>query len=325
MTRQSVIFIASSGAAQLGRRRAARSGRLVRWSDHLTTVYAGRYDGRKHRAAGVAGPSREHAPREKAPEIPQVPLTAVEPRRLYRQIADQIAQLISSGEFPAGSRLPAERELAVSLGVSRTSVREAIISLEMSGLVEVRVGTGIFVTVPEAQAPADRGDAGPGPFELLEARRLIEGETAALAARNGTREDFDALAQSVAFMEAHVEDFAAREAADREFHLRVAKATGNGSLELVVAGLWDQRAELWGRLQRHFHTSDLARQTIRDHAAIAKAIAARDPDAARAAMHRHISRVAREFQRGVDVGATRAPGVAPPQPARHVRRHKATQ
>ena len=94
-----------------------------------------------------------------------MPLQAVEPKRLYRQIADQLAQLIASGEFPSGSRLPAERELAASLGVSRTSVREAIISLEMTGLVEVRVGTGIFVTArPDTGRSASR-DAGPGPFE----------------------------------------------------------------------------------------------------------------------------------------------------------------
>ena len=230
-----------------------------------------------------------------------MPLTAVEPKRLYRQIADQIAQLIASGEFPPGSRLPAERDLAVSLGVSRTSVREAIISLEMSRLVEVRVGTGIFVT---SQTPATHGastDSGPGPFELLDARKLVEGEIAAVAARNGKTEDFAALSKSVQTMEANVDDFTVREAADRDFHLRIAKATGNSSLELVVEGLWNQRAELWGRLQKHFHTRDLALQTIRDHAAIAKAIASRDADGARAAMHRHITRVAREFQRGVDV------------------------
>jgi DNA-binding GntR family transcriptional regulator len=74
--------------------------------------------------------------------------------------------------------------------------------------------------------------------------------------------------------------------------------------------LWDQRAELWGRLQQHFHTHDLALQTIRDHAAILKAIVARDADAARVAMHRHISRVAREFQRGVDV-KTQPPAAVP--------------
>ena len=244
-----------------------------------------------------------------------MPLTAVEPKRLYRQIADQIAQLIASGEFPAGSRLPAERELAVSLGVSRTSVREAIISLEMSSLVEVRVGTGIFVTAPGGDAMRNSGDGGPGPFELLDARRLVEGEIAALAARLGKADDFAALRDSLDRMEAQADDFAAREAADREFHLRIAKATGNSSLELVVDGLWNQRAELWGRLQQHFHTHELALQTIRDHAAIVKAIAARDPDAARAAMHRHISRVAREFQRGVDESAQRSASVALPRKA----------
>lgn len=229
-----------------------------------------------------------------------MPLQAVEPKRLYRQIADQLAHLIASGEFPAGSRLPAERELAVSLGVSRTSVREAIISLEMHGLVEVRVGTGIFVTArPETTSRAS-GDAGPGPFELLAARKLVEGEVAALAATVASADDAEALRRSVERLAASVDDFAARESEDRDFHMRLAKATGNSSLELVVEGLWEQRAELWGRLQQHFHTNELAAQTIRDHAVIAEAIAARNPDAARVAMHRHLARVAREFQRGVD-------------------------
>jgi DNA-binding FadR family transcriptional regulator len=232
-----------------------------------------------------------------------LPLQAVEPRRLYRQIADQLAQLIASGEFPAGSRLPAERELAVSLGVSRTSVREAIISLEMSGLVDVRVGTGIFVTTPPEGTNRASRDAGPGPFELLAARKLVEGEVAALAATVASAEDAAALRDSVERMAANIDNFAAREAEDRDFHLRLAKATGNGSLELVVEGLWDQRAELWGRLQRHFHTSELAERTVRDHAAIAAAVAAHHSESARAAMHRHLARVAREFQRGVDKSA----------------------
>ena len=242
-----------------------------------------------------------------------MPLQAVEPKRLYRQIADQLAQLIASGEFPAGSRLPAERELAVSLGVSRTSVREAIISLEMSGLVEVRVGTGIFVVGTRDTAPRAREDAGPGPFELLNARKLVEGEIAALAARTAKPADIAALEESVARMAATVDDFARREAEDESFHRLLAKATGNGSLELVVEGLWSQRAELWGRLQQHFHTTELAERTIRDHGAIAAAVAAHDPDAARAALHRHLSRVVREFQRGVEreESAQRARASAP--------------
>ena len=247
---------------------------------------------------------------EPAAEDSTLPLQAVEPRRLYRQIADQIARLIASGEFPPGARLPAERELASSLGVSRASVREAIISLEIGGLVEVRVGTGIFVTTSAAPGAAER-DAGPGPFELLQARKMIEGEIAALAASMACAQDLETLRQSLARMEDHVDDFAIREASDREFHLTIAKATGNSSLELVIEGLWDQRAELWGRMQRHFHTPELAHKTIRDHSAIIDAIAQRNPEAARAAMHRHLTRVVREFQRGLDDRERRAARRAP--------------
>ena len=74
-----------------------------------------------------------------------MPFQSIEPRRLYRQIADQIRTLIKSGEFPAGARLPPERDLAKQLGVSRPSVREALIALEVEGLVEVRIGSGIYV------------------------------------------------------------------------------------------------------------------------------------------------------------------------------------
>ncbi|HQR10100.1 MAG TPA: FadR/GntR family transcriptional regulator [Casimicrobiaceae bacterium] len=237
-----------------------------------------------------------------------MPLQTVEPRRLYRQIADQIAGLIAKGEFAHGSRLPAERELASLLGVSRTSVREALISLEIGGLVEVRVGSGVFVTAGSTHR-ADEDDKGPGPFELLSARTLVEGEVAALAADNASGDDLDALEQTIRRMATHVDDFVIREEADRDFHLGIAKATGNGSLELVVEGLWAQRAELWGRMQRHFHTEDLARQTIHDHAAILSALAAKDPGGARAAMHRHLARVVREFQRTVRSNA-KSPAVA---------------
>ncbi len=254
-----------------------------------------------------------------------MPLQAVEPRRLYRQIAEQIGQLIASGEFLPGSRLPAERELAASLGVSRASVREAIISLEIGGLVEVRVGTGIFVAAMAAPRASATDDEGPGPFELLDARKLVEGEIAALAAVRSQPSDIDALRRSVREMEAGIRDFAQREAIDREFHLRIAKATGNSSLELVVGGLWDQRAELWGRMQQHFHTPELALKTIEDHDAIVGAIAAHDAAAARAAMHRHLSRVAREFQRGVDGSRRGAPPrkASRPRPAPKPRQSRA--
>ena len=191
-----------------------------------------------------------------------MPFQAVEPLRLYRQIAGQIAALIDSGEFPVGSRLPAERELATLLGVSRTSVREAIISLEIGGRVDVRVGTGIFVAGNASRVP-DAGDAGPGPFELLAARKLVEGEIAALAAKKPSAAHLAALSECVARMEAHLDDFTVREETDRAFHVGLARATGNGALIRVVEELWTQRAEMWRRTQQHFHTRGLAVRTLR--------------------------------------------------------------
>jgi DNA-binding FadR family transcriptional regulator len=234
----------------------------------------------------------------------------VEPLRLYRQIAGQIAALIDNGEFPAGSRLPAERELAALLGVSRTSVREAVISLEIAGRVEVRVGSGIFVAQPGAAQIVGLVDEGPSPFELLSARRLIEGEIAALAARTIKKSDIAALRATVVRMREDGENFAKRDAADREFHVRIAAATGNGSLALVVEGLWHQRrGRLWSRIEQYFHTRKIREATLIDHAAIVDALERHDADGARDAMHRHLARVEREFQRQWDV-------IVPGEPAK---------
>jgi len=239
-----------------------------------------------------------------------VPLQAVEPLRLYRQIAGQIAALIEQGEYGVGTKLPAERELASLLGVSRASVREAIISLEIAGLVEVRVGTGIFVRPPDRNAKQEQhlmasNDPGPGPFELLSARAVIEGEIAAIVARHHKKSDLRELRESIGRMREHAADFTLRDAADREFHERIASMTGNGALTWVVANLWEQRrGDLWKRTETHFHTPELRAKTLLDHEAIVAAIEAQDPDAARNAMRRHLSRVAHEFQRRIEADAS---------------------
>src|SRR5438067_280268 len=111
-----------------------------------------------------------------------MPIQVIEPRRLYVQIADQIRSLITAGEFPPGGRLPAERELAKRFGVSRPSLREALIALEVEGHVDVRPGSGILVTTPESVMAA--GPEEVGPLEVLRARILLEGEIAAEAARD---------------------------------------------------------------------------------------------------------------------------------------------
>jgi DNA-binding FadR family transcriptional regulator len=225
-----------------------------------------------------------------------MPLTAVDNRRLYRQIADQIAALIEKGEYASGARLPPERDLARQLGVSRPSVREALIALEVEGYVEVRVGSGVYVLGVRSGAAATPLPADSGPFELIKARWLIEAECAALAAKSATRQQVRAIEEALETMDAQARRGEVPLAADRHFHLRIAEACGNSALALVVKTLWDQRTgPLFLRLEHHFDTPSLWTVALREHREIVAAIARHDPAAARAAMRRHMNQAARRF------------------------------
>ena len=129
-----------------------------------------------------------------------MPLQTVEPKRLYRQIAEQLRQAIGQGEFAPGARLPAERDLARQLGVSRPSLREALIALEIEGVIEVRIGSGIYV-LDLGRGPAKRHPQEAatewGPLQLTRARELVEGEVAALAARHAKKSDIAAIEQAL--------------------------------------------------------------------------------------------------------------------------------
>lgn len=229
-----------------------------------------------------------------------MPIKIVEGRRLYRQIAAQLSGLIAEGEFVVGQRLPAERELAAQLGVSRPSLREALIALELEGLVEVWVGSGIWVTA----SSAERGTVKPlregeGPFELLRARGLIEGEIAALAARTATARDLDGIRSALSTMERlqrKNQDFSS---ADRDFHIQIAASTRNSVLAATVQDLWDRgRGAMWDLMEEHFQTPAHRAATIDDHRAIYRGLDAHDPREARSAMRSHLKRVDAEFARG---------------------------
>jgi DNA-binding FadR family transcriptional regulator len=216
--------------------------------------------------------------------------------RLYRVVADRIQELIRNENIAAGERLPSERDLATKLSVSRASLREALIALELGGVIEVRGGSGVYVS--ELPEPAALPEAGPGPFEVLSARRLIESEIAAIAARVATDSAIDAILQAVVEMEKHHSDYSSNEQADRNFHLAIARATGNSALVGSLNYLWDQRGRLWHKLKEHFQTEELRQETLKDHRRILEAIAAHDPAAARKAMRAHLERVTRTFSRG---------------------------
>jgi len=230
-----------------------------------------------------------------------MPLQAVESRRLYRQIADQLTTLIERGEYGAGARLPPERDLAKQLGVSRPSVREALIALEVEGYVDVRVGSGVYVLDRQSQAMAARLPADSGPFELIAARRLIESECAALAARSATRAQVRAMEGALDDMEAAGDRGVVPLDADRVFHVRIAEGTGNSALVMVVQTLWDQRTgPLFLRLEHHFDTPALWSVAISEHRDIVAAIARHDAAGARAAMRRHMNHAAKRFSTSWD-------------------------
>jgi DNA-binding FadR family transcriptional regulator len=242
-----------------------------------------------------------------------VPLKAIEPRRLYRQIADQLRQLIDDGEYPVGGRLPSERELAEALGVSRPSVREALIALEVEGRVRINVGSGIYVTDPPKQTlPIAVEGAAEGPFELLRARETVEGAIAAEAARLFTPKDIAALDDVLRRMRASQGPNSALIGLDREFHVIIATVLGNAVLTELVGHLFDQRINpYFMQLASYFESPETWAQALAEHQAVRDAIVSRNGEAARDAMRAHLSNSQERFSRSF--GDTAAPKGAAPQ------------
>jgi DNA-binding FadR family transcriptional regulator len=224
----------------------------------------------------------------------RMPIQTLEPQRLYRQIAEQLRTLMSKGEFTPGERLPAERDLAKQLGVSRPSVREALIALEVEGWVEVRTGAGVFVLERAKRAIATRKSVPAnewGPLEVIRARRVIEGEIAALAAAHGKRKHLQAIRESIALMEEDTERGVAPVEGDHAFHTAIADAAGNAVLVDMVQVFWQaRRGALFERLGDWFENVPSWHTAIGEHEAIYEAIRAHDPEAARDAMHAHMDK-----------------------------------
>lgn len=212
-------------------------------------------------------------------------------RKLYQQIAASVSAAIEAGVYRPGQRIPSERELADEFKVSRPTVREAMIALEVAGTVKSKHGSGIYVADnPPSDVPAPELDI--GAFELTEARRLFEGETAALAAAVITDAEIERLDAIVAEMVRENAEDIAGERADRQFHVAIAEATRNSAVVGVIEQLWDARY----RSPLCMHTLARARALgdrprIEEHIAIVDALRSRDPRAARAAMRDHLARV----------------------------------
>ena len=209
----------------------------------------------------------------------------MENRRLFWRIVDKVEALINQGEFSAGSRLPPERELADMFDVSRPTIREAIIALEVRGRVEVKTGSGVYVIEQQETSVKTKEISA---FELTQARALIEGEIAALAAQSITDEELAQLKQTLIAMEKglYVEQ------ADREFHEIIARATRNKALEYAVANLWDLRLNNSQIVADYGSVCKNNNDCVMDeHTAIYNALQTHDASAARTAMHKHFNRL----------------------------------
>ncbi|KLE31281.1 FadR/GntR family transcriptional regulator [Aurantiacibacter luteus] len=224
--------------------------------------------------------------------------------RLYKDIAQSLLADIQSGVHPMGARLPAERDLALQYKVSRPVVREAIISLEVRGFVEVRVGSGVYVLSATEDRQVQAGEV--SAIELTEARLLVESEVAALAAAHISDTELGELERLVREIEAENATPGGKEEADLAFHLAIARATRNSALVETVERLWDLRstsreAALLHEKARHANIKPV----VDEHTAILDALRERDPRAARAAMRGHLQQVLESLlfateQRAVD-------------------------
>lgn len=231
-------------------------------------------------------------------------IQAVKVRRLYLEVAGQVESQIKAGKIQPGERLPSERDLAVKFDVSRPTIREAMIALEIAGLVEIRTGRGIYVVQRRPSHELELRDEGPGPFEILEARRCLEAESVALAAARITPEQLLDLEDALREMEKEGAEGSVTEVADERFHCIIAEASQNSALAATVRWLWQLRNE--SEISTLFHKrvrEGGVHPSVKEHRRIFSALKNRDPIAAKNSMRAHISRALERDWALLDDGA----------------------
>ena len=214
--------------------------------------------------------------------------------RLYEQIVQQIEESILKGSLKAGDQLPAERELAIRFGVSRTAVREAVKALREKGLVEAYSGRGTFITDGTSQAVRQSFDLmvkigqPEGSTDLAEVRSILEPEIAALAAERAEESDRATLREAVAVMDRSLKDADAYIEADLDFHLALAEAAANplilSLIDSIVGLLREQRLRI-------FQVEGGPQRGQIHHKRILEGMEKRDAKMARDAMKAHLEQV----------------------------------
>lgn len=217
------------------------------------------------------------------------PHRAGEVRRQYQLVADRVRALIEEEGITTGSRLPAERELALQLGVSRPSLREALIALEIDGRVEIRGGSGVYVCTPPPDGELATSALGESPAELAQARVVVESAIITLAAARVTKASLHRVEDALnAMREDHANGRKPVES-DRRFHQSIAEMAGNSVLVGMVGTLFDGRhTPIASRMSGRTESTHTWQAALSEHEAIYRALEARNPQAAAAAMCNHL-------------------------------------
>ncbi|MGC3963865.1 MAG: GntR family transcriptional regulator [Rhodocyclaceae bacterium] len=211
-------------------------------------------------------------------------------KRLYQTIGTRLREQLQAGVYPVGERLPPERNIAEQFGVSRSVVREALIMLELEGWVEVRQGSGVYARQGDNIKPV-ADDI--GPFELLQARQLLESNVAAFAATQVTKANLNEMRRVLDLEQKNLQSDNESYEEDERFHLLIAEATQNSVLHDLVRELWERRATspMWKQLHARIVGQDYRARWLEDHRQILLALQRRDANAARLAMWQHLENV----------------------------------
>jgi len=212
-------------------------------------------------------------------------------------VAKRLLEIFTSGDIEAGTRLPPERQLASTLQVGRSAVREALAALELLGIVDVRPGSGTYLRGNASELLPQTLSWGlmlgePKTLELIEVRGALEIYAARLAATRMTDDELDRLGQRVDDMRASIGDLKRFVEADLQFHLELARSTDNSVLLDLLQSI---RSLLRVWVDRAVQDTGHAEAAILEHAAVHAAIASRDPDAAASAMAAHMSTAGRRL------------------------------
>ena len=219
------------------------------------------------------------------------PTHPVAPLRSFEVVARQIASMVQA-RYGVGQRLPPERELAKTFGVSRPTIREAILSLALSGMLQVRSNSGAYV-ISRHELPDVHALEGAGPFENLEARQMIEPQVAALASQRASKTTIVQLADALAMMRSEHAQGREADASDHRFHVVLAEATGNSALVSICDSLWRAQSDsrIWQEIHAHMRMEDYRSVWLKDHEAIFEAVSAGNARQASAAMTRHLGNI----------------------------------